>query len=137
MAAGKQVRKLGIQTLLALLALCPQHPSEGDGEVSGDDDGFADEAGADVRDMAVEELVSSVAKIKEMQNAASSSGQVGGAGSRAGEVADECIKPLLPLLASPMAGEHTCALAALMMVQVHASVHVGARHATCIPEDSP
>jgi len=108
MTAGKDSRKLGMQTLLALLSLCPQHPSEGSSEVSGEEDRFADEAGADVRDLAVEELVSSVAKIKGMQNSASqqlgSSGQAVRVASRAEEIADECIKPLLPLLASPMAG---------------------------------
>ena len=113
MTAAKDSRKLGMQTLLALLSLCPQHPSEGSSEVSGEEDRFADEAGADVRDLAVEELVSSVAKIKGMQNSASqqlgSSGQAVRVASRAEEIADECIKPLLPLLASPMAGEHACA----------------------------
>jgi hypothetical protein len=102
----RDARKLGMQTLLALLALCPPHPSQGDSEVLGDEDKLAGDTGfVDLRDVVVEELALSLANVQGMRNAGGGDGEVGSGRSNAAEIADECVKPLLPLLLSPLAGE--------------------------------
>jgi hypothetical protein len=120
----RDARKLGMQTLLALLALCPPHPSPGDSEVLGDEDKLAGDTGfVDLRDVVVEELALSLANVQGMRNAGGGDGEVGSGGSSAGEIADECVKPLLPLLLSPLAGK--CRKCAKM--------HNELRWYTCIP----
>jgi hypothetical protein len=105
-ASDRDARKLGMQTLLALLALCPPHLSQGSSEVLGDEDKLTGDTGfVDLRDVVVEELALSLASVEGMRNAGGGDGEVGSGGSSAGEIADECIKPLLPLILSPLAGE--------------------------------
>ncbi len=105
-ASERDARKLGMQTLLALVALCPPHPSQGDSEVLGDEHNLAGDTGfVDLRDVVVEELALSLANVQRMRNAEGGRGENDSGGSSAREIADECVKPLLPLFLSPLAGE--------------------------------